>query len=174
MKEIKYKGKYLQITEEDIDGHIYERVRLKSGVRILPVRDNKILFIKEYRPIEKKSSLKLISGWVDKADKTILEIAKEELKEEVSMEAEKWKEFYCRNTDNHTVENKVTYFIAEDVKELKEKVENPDNDIIEEVMWLDEKKFWELLEEDKIHWFSDNLVVAMLFKILNKGNKNNI
>lgn len=76
MRKNVFEGKYLTMSTEDINGHIYERVNMRAGVRVVPVEDDKILFIKEYRQHEQKSRLKLIGGWVDKKDKTPLEIAK--------------------------------------------------------------------------------------------------
>ena len=170
MKITKYKGKFLEITEEDMEGHIYERVKLRAGVKVLPVKNNKILFIREFRVHEKEASIKLVSGWLDKENKTPLEIAQEELAEEVSMKAKKWREFHHMNTDNFTVENKVSYFLAEDVEDLEEKVINPDHDIVEEILWLSEEEFWEMAEKKEINWFSDNFVAAILYREINKKN----
>ena len=168
MKKIKYKGKFLELSEEYVNNKAYERVKLRPGVKVLPVKDNKILFIREFRVYEKHTSIKLISGWMDKEGKSPLEISKEELAEEASMEAEKWTEFHYMNTDNFTVENKVWYYIANNVKELKEKVKNPDHDIVEELLWLSEEEFWEMCDRQDIPWFSDNFVAAMLFRRLKR------
>lgn len=168
MKITKYKGNFLEITEEDMEGHIYERVRLRSGVKVLPIKDNKILFIREFRVHEKESSIKLISGWMDKDGKTSLEIAKDELAEEAGFQTDKWEEFHCMNTDNFTVENKISYFIAENIEPLVKKIENPDHDIVEEILWLTESEFWEMADKKEINWFSDNFVAAMLYRKINQ------
>ena len=171
MKKIVYKGKFLEVSEEYFNGKPYERVKLRPGIKVLPVKDNKILFIREYRVIEQQTSVKLISGWMDKEGKSPLEIAKEELAEEAGLEAEKWYEFHYMNTDNFTVENKVWYYVAENPKELEEKIENPDHDIVEELLWLSEEEFWKMCDRNEINWFSDNFVAAMLFRRLREKNE---
>lgn len=62
MREIKYKGNYMEVSEENIDGHIYERVKLLPGVIVIPVRDGEILFMREFRKHENISRIKLVSG----------------------------------------------------------------------------------------------------------------
>jgi len=173
MRKIVYKGNFLEVSEESREGwdHPYERVKIRSGVKILPVKDDKILFIREYRVAEQETAIKLISGWMDKEGKSPIQIAKEELAEEVGMKAEKWWEFHHMNTDNFTIENKVWYLVAENVEELEVKPENPDHDIIEEVLWLTEEEFWKMADKKNINWFSDNFVAAMLYREL-KQKKN--
>lgn len=170
MRKIVYQGKYLTMSEEEIGGHIYERASLRSGVKILPIKDNKILFIREYRPHEKKSQLKLVGGWVDKDNKTSLEIAQEELREEISLEAKEWKLFYTYETPNWTVEDRQDYFIAENLIQLP-KQNNPDSDIIEKIVYLGEKELLEKLENKEILWDKDMLVVLMWFRRLNEKIK---
>ena len=165
MRKIIYKGKYLTMSTEEIEGHVYERVSVRSGIRVLPAKDNKILFIKEFRKHEQGSRLKLIGGWVDKENKTPLEIAKEELREEVSMKASDWELFYTYEIPNGTIEEKVDYFIAKDLEELSPQ-ENPDSDIVEEIMFLDKKEFKEKLQAKELRWDKDVTVALMLFENL--------
>ncbi len=165
MRKIVYKGKYLTMSTEEIDGHIYERVSVRSGIRVLPVKDDKILFIREFRKHEGSSRLKLIGGWVDKENKSPLEIAKEELKEEVSMKASDWELFYTYEIPNGTIEESVDYFIAKDLEELPPQ-ENPDSDIVEDVMFLGENEFKEKLQAKELRWDKDVVVALMLFENL--------
>lgn len=167
MKKIIYHGKYLKLSEENIAGHIYERVSIRNGIRILPMENNKIIFIKEYRKHENKSSIKLISGWIDKKSKSALTIAKEELKEEASMKAKYWETFYIYNTNNSTVEENITYFIAKELTKLKKQI-NPDHDIVEEIVALTELDLLKKLRAKEILWGKDITVVLMLFKKLGK------
>ncbi len=163
MKRIIYTGNYLKLSEENINNHIYERVMIRNGVRVIPIKDNKILFIKEYKPHENKSSIKLISGWMDKEQKSPLLTAKEELIEEVSMQADKWNLFYKYDSTNSTVEETVFYFTAKKITTL-EKQDNPDNDIVEEIIFLSEKDFVRKLEKKEIQWGKDIAVLFMLFR----------
>ncbi len=170
MRKIIFQGKYLTMSTEKIDGHLYERVTMRAGVAVLPIKNNKILFIKEYRPHEKKSSLKLLGGWMDKKEMRPLQIAQEELREEISMKANKWKLFYKYDTKNYTVEETKTYFIAEDLQELPPQ-KNPDSDIVEEIIFLDEKDLKEKLLNKEILWDKDITVALMFFEELKNKNK---
>ncbi len=165
MRKIIYKGKYLTMSTEKIGKHLYERVTMRAGVAVLPIKDNKILFIREYRLHEKKSSLKLLSGWIDKKGMSPLQIAQEELREEISMKADKWRLFYKYDTKNYTVEETKTYFIAEDLQQLPPQ-ENPDSDIVEEIVFLDEKELKEQLLNKEILWDKDIVVALMFFEEL--------
>ncbi|HIP50374.1 MAG TPA: hypothetical protein EYG99_02900 [Candidatus Pacebacteria bacterium] len=165
MRKIVYRGKYLTMSTEEIDGHIYERVSVRSGIRVLPIRNGKILFIREYRKHEQGSRLKLIGGWVDKKNKTSLEIAKEELSEEVSMKANDWELFYTYKTLNGTIEEEVDYFIASDLEKLPPQ-KNPDSDIVEEIIFLSELELKEKLREKEILWDKDITVALMFFEKL--------
>lgn len=161
MRTIVHQGHYLTLSTEEVDGHLYERVSMRSGVRVIPIQDKKILFIKEYRKHEKRSRLKLISGWVDKDHVSTLDIAKEELREEVSMEAGEWSLFHTHHTSNGTIEEHVDYFIAKELHGLPKQV-NPDNDIVEEQIWLDQEEFVDRVRVREILWDKDVVVVWML------------
>ena len=163
MRRIIHQGKYLTMSTEEIDGHLYGRVTERPGIAVLPIKNDKVMFIKEYRPHEGKSSLKLLGGWMDKEDKTTLEIAQEELREEASMKAEKWKLFYEYDTTNFTIEEKKSYFIAENLQKLPPQ-NNPDNYIVEEIIFLGEKEIKEKLATKELLWSKDFLVVLMYFK----------
>ena len=171
MRKIIFQGKYLTMSTEEIKGHLYERVTMRSGIRVLPINnDNKILFIKEYRQHEKSAQWKLIGGWVDKEKLTPLEIAKEELREEVSLKAGKWKLFYEYKIPNGTIEEDVYYYIAEDLQQLSLQ-ENPDSDIVEEIVFLNEKELKEKLFKKEIIWDKDVTVALMLFEEMKNKNK---
>ena len=163
MRKIIYQGKYLTMSTEDIDGHIYERVTLRPGVKILAVQDDKILFIKEYRAHEKSARWKLVTGWVDKENKTTLQIAKEELQEEASYQAKNWELFYHLQTTGGTVEVDTSYFIAKDLQQLPPQ-NNPDNDIVQEKKFLTKQEIIQKMQQKEIIWEDDMAVVWMYFE----------
>ena len=170
MREIVYRGKYLTMSLEKIGDNVYERVTLRSGIRVIPVDESgKVLFIREFRTHEKKSRLKLVGGWMDKEGLTSLEVAKEELREEVSLRARKWKLFHTHNTANATVEERVDYFVAEDLEKM-EKQSNPDSDVVEEIIFLDRDGFLEKLKQKEIIWDKDVAVLFMFWEKKRKGN----
>ena len=158
------------MSTENIAGHIYERVTLKSGVKIIAIKNNKFLFIKEYRTHEKTSRLKLVSGWSDKPSKTTLEIAQEELREEACYKAKKWSLFHTSQNIGQTVEFPISYFVAEDLTLLAPQ-KNPDSDIVEEVVFLGHKELKEKLLDKKILWDED--VAVLLIYLVKNYPKNN-
>ena len=151
------------MSTEDVDGHIYERVSVRSGVRVLPIENGKMLFIKEFRKHEGKARLKLIGGWRDKEDLTSLEIAKEELREEISMKARNWSKFYTYETPSGTIEESVDYFVAQDLEKLPPQ-KNPDSDIVEEIIFLNKLELKEKLKAREIMWDKDITVALMFFE----------
>ena len=165
MRKIIYRGKYLTMSTENIDGHIYERVTLRPGVKILAIQDDKILFIKEYRTHEKSARWKLVSGWIDKEDKTTLEIAQEELREETSYQANNWKLFHEYYTPNQTIEQRASYFLATDLK-LLPKQKNPDSNVVEKIVFLNKNEIIKKLQKEEIYWDEDMAVVWMYFESL--------
>jgi len=165
MRKTIYQGKYITMSTETIANHIYERVTLRPGIKIIPIKNNKILFIKEYRQHEKSSRLKLVSGWVDKKNKSVLKIAKDELREEASYQAKKWSLFHTRQTPNQTIESHTDYFLAKGLTKLPQQ-KNPDNDIVEEVIFLTKNAIIKKLRQKKITWDDDIAVVLMYFESL--------
>ncbi|MCI5050689.1 MAG: NUDIX domain-containing protein [Candidatus Pacebacteria bacterium] len=170
MKEIKYQGNYLTLSEEVINNHVYERVSLRPGVHVMPVKNEKILLMHEYRPHEKKSRWKLVSGWVDKEHMSPLDHAKEELAEEVGMQAKNWSELYNTHFPNATINGNTYYFLCSEVSELEIKIENPD--IGAEVHgydWFDLDTIFHYLNEGKI--WPDDSTLAMIWYLTNQKNK---
>jgi len=162
MKQIKYRGNYITTSEEEINGHIYERTELIPNVHILPVRDNKILLMHEFRTHEKSSRWKLITGWAEKPGKSLLEHAQEELAEEVGMVAKHWEEFFNASVPNATVNLNTHYFLCKDISELEQKIENPDNGEVLDYDWFDYKEIFELIQTHKI-WPGESILIAILY-----------
>ena len=169
MKEIKYKGKYLEITEENIKGHIFERVLLRPGVRVYPVKDGKILLINEFRSHEGRARWKFIGGWVDKSGKTELEIAKEELLEEVGMESGKWEQFHVFDTGDSTVGIKSTYFIVKNPTQVEKPPVNPDHDVIKEIKWVSLDDLWEMIDRKELLWDYDAFAGVQVLRYVIKN-----
>ncbi len=162
MEKIIYQGNYISVSEQSIDGHIYERASLRPGVHVVPIKDDKVLFMKEYRTHEGIVRFKLVSGWCDKEGKTALDHAQEELAEELGMEAETWEEFHCSNAPGATVNPNTTYFICRNLKTLEHKPENPDTGCrVLEHEWMDVEAIYACLN-NKTMWIDDSALVALL------------
>ncbi len=148
MEEIKYQGKYITVVEEEIDGHVYERARLREGVHVIPHDGNgNILLIREYRVHEKGERWKFVSGWMDKEGKDALTHAQEELAEEIGYRAEVWKEIFREKNRLGTCSFGIHVFLCEDLVPLEEKPENPDTGEVRELRWVDRRELVEILKK---------------------------
>lgn len=104
--------------------------------------------------------MKLVSDWLDKPNKTALEIAQEELQEEASYQAKKWSLLHTSQNLGQTVEFPIDYFLAEDLIPLPQQ-KNPDNDIVEGVIFLSKEELKIKLLNKEILWDEDVAVILM-------------
>jgi len=169
MKNIRYEGKYITLSEEVIGTHTYERITLRAGVNVIPVKDKKVLLIKEKRTHEDEPRWKVVSGWCDKDEKTPLSHAQEELAEEANMQAEHWEEVYTTNIPNATINPNVHYFTCFGLSELSYIHENPDSCIILEKKWFSFDELFELINT-KQTWMDHSLMVV-LWVLYNQKNE---
>lgn len=151
MKHAKYRGKYITTSEEVINGHTYERTELIPNVHVMPVRDNKILLMNEFRTHEKSSRWKLITGWCEKENKNPLEHAQEELAEEVGMQAKYWEEYFNASVPNATVNLNTRYFVCKNISKLDQKIENPDSGEVLDYNWFSYDEIFELINNKKMY-----------------------
>ncbi len=166
MKKTTYQGKYIEVSEERYDdGHVYERASLRPGIRVFPIQNGKLLTIKEYRRHEGVVRWKFVGGWVDKEALTDLEIAKEELEEEVGMSAEKWEEFYHSDTPHATVNSATRFFIARGIQSIDAPKTNPDHDEIQETKWISLDELWELIDQKEMWWDRDAIVALQALRL---------
>ena len=168
MREIKYQGKYITTSEEQINGHTYERTELIPNVHVMPVRDNKILLMNEYRTHEKSSRWKLITGWCEKENKSILQHAQEELAEEVGMQAEYWEEYFNASVPNATVNVNTRYFLCKDISILGQKIENPDSGEVLEYGWFSCDEIFELINQKKMYPGQSTMMAILYLHNLNQ------
>jgi len=167
MKEIKYQGKYITTSEEEINGHMYERTELQPGVHVLPIRDNKILLINELRVHEKAARWKLVSGWCDKDNLSPQEHAQEELAEEVGMQAKHWEEFFNASVPNATVSLNTRYFVCTDISDIEEKIHNPDSGEVLDYGWFTYDQIFALINACKM-WPGSSTMMAIWYLYNNR------
>ena len=81
MEITKYEGKFIKVTEQEIDGAIWERAYIQSGVQVFPITsEGKIILIEERRPHEVNPiRLKFVTGLMDKEGEDPLKTANREL-----------------------------------------------------------------------------------------------
>lgn len=149
MEQYKYIGKYLKVSELEIENHIWEKVYLSSGVIIFPFNEKgQLLIIKEKRPHEKKGErLKFISGHLEEGE-DVLETANRELQEEVGFKADVLNVFHEHHS-NGTVNNSLYFVLAKGL--TKSKLPNPDGeDTIIEQFYIDLEELKEKLFNEEI------------------------
>lgn len=147
----------------------FERVKLRKGVQVIPYNNGKIMLINENRTHENKARWKLISGWVDKPEKSIRDHAIEELAEEVAYQAENWKEIYHSDNNDKTISTSSYYFSCENLEKLKNPPENPDSCIVLEYDWFTFDEIFKMISNKKILPESP-IMLALLF-LYEKDNK---
>lgn len=165
-KDIKYTSKYVTAFTQDIEGKECSLVEIGDDVVVFPIIEDKVLLIKERRPIENVTRWKPVMGWVDKEGKTLLEHAQEELAEEANMVASMWQEFHTTEYKD-TVQYKQHFFVCFDAIELKYNNGNPDNNDgyrIEETAWFSQEDLFAMLERDELLWDGEMLTCIMALR----------
>lgn len=165
MEVKKYNGAFIQVTEEEINGAIWERVYLKSGVQVFPMReDGKIYLIEERRPHEKNPiRLKFVTGLMDKEGEDPLATANRELQEEIGFKAHSLEIINHRQASG-TINNHFYQILARDLEESK--IPNPDGeDTIVSIKAYSIEEIFELLDGGKLDW---SMGALGIFKIQRK------
>lgn len=130
-------------------------------VIIFPYKNKKILLIKEYRKQYNLEMWKFVSGGMDKPHLNVLETAKEELAEEIKMEAKEWSLYHEFDTTFSSVN--ISYFVAHNPKLMADPIENPDeDDIILDQKWVDIQELWAMVDNHELIW-KESVLVALNF-----------
>jgi 8-oxo-dGTP pyrophosphatase MutT (NUDIX family) len=161
-KEV-YKGKFIQVTEEEMNGVIWERCYLSNGVIVFPITDDgKILLIEERRPHETPTiRLKPVSGILEEELGTPEDNAQREMQEEIGLKARKLTQIlHLKSTG--TVNSAQYFFAAEGLSE--EKLPNPDGeDVILGIKAFSPQELEEMIWSEKLKW---SLSTLGIFKLL--------
>ena len=87
--------------------------------------------------------------------------AKEELAEEIKMEAEDWSLYHQFDKKFSSVN--IFYFIANNPQLMANPIENPDeDDIIVDQKWVNLEALWEMVDTKEIIW-KESVLVAINF-----------
>lgn len=169
MEVTKYQGKFIKVTEEDIQGTTWERVYLSDGVMVFPMTDdNKIYMIEETRPHEDKPvRFKFVTGLMDPGEDP-LETANREMQEEIGFKAKSLKLLSHRKSSG-TVNNNFYQVIARDL--IKSKIPNPDGE--ETILSIEAYSIPEIegfLHSGKLDWSMGALGVMRIKHMLNSGD----
>lgn len=147
-----YKGKIITVKTKKIkfpDNHtsLYEFVLHKKAVAIVPIVDNnRIMLVKQYRPVIDKKIWELPAGIIDK-NETPFQAAKRELEEETGMKAGKIKKMGTFYSSPGFTDELTTIFAAMDLKKAEQKLDR-DEDIIVKTFKID--KLLKMIKEKKL------------------------
>jgi 8-oxo-dGTP pyrophosphatase MutT (NUDIX family) len=160
-KEV-YRGQIVKVTEESIDGILWERVYLPDGVIVLPVTDDgKILLVKEKRPHENPPvRIKPVSGILESDKGSAEENAQREMQEEIGFRATTLETLLVQKGSG-TVNSTQYYFVARGL--IPSKLPNPDGEhTIIEIQAYTPEEILEKLHNGEIRWSHSTLGILKL------------
>jgi ADP-ribose pyrophosphatase len=169
MEYVKYQGAFVKVTEEEIDGAVWERVHLKSGVQVFPMtKEGKIYLIEEKRPHEVNPiRLKFVTGLMDKEGEDPLQTANRELQEEIGLKANKLEIINHRQASG-TLNNHFYQILATGLSESK--IPNPDGeDTIISIKAYSIDEIMEMLDSGKLSWSMGALGILMIERMKSKN-----
>lgn len=152
MEVKKYEGAFIQVTEEEINGAIWERAYLKSGVQVFPMtEDRKIYMIEERRPHEKNPiRLKFVTGLMDKEGEDPLATANREMQEEIGFKATDMTIINHREASG-TINNHFYQVLAKGL--IPSKIPNPDGEeTIVSINAYSIDEIFSFLDQGKLPW----------------------
>ncbi|MDP2907835.1 MAG: NUDIX domain-containing protein [Nanoarchaeota archaeon] len=168
MEKTVYNGKFIKVTEEEIEGKTYERAYVIEPIIILPFNEKgELLIIKEKRLHEKpKIRWKLVTGVYEK-DVSLEENVNRELQEEIGKKASKIKHYLTVKTTG-TLNEVKRYFIATGL--IDSKIPNPDGeDSIIKVKPLSLEKVVEKTLKGKLSTGTTGYVLLKLYHDIIEG-----
>lgn len=168
MERVMYQGKFIKVTEEDIQGHTWERVYLQDGVQVFPINsEGKIALIVETRPHEKSGQrLKFVTGLMDSGEEP-LATANREMQEEIGVKAEHL-EILTHRESSGTINNNFYQIIATNLKDSK--IPNPDGEeTILSVKYYTLSEIEDLINNEKLPWSMGVLGFYKIKNLISKG-----
>ena len=163
-----YEGKFIKVTEEEIQGAVWERAYLNDGVQVFPINsEGKIALIEEKRPHEKKTTrLKFVTGLMD-AGEDPLETANREMQEEIGYKASHLEVLIHRDSSG-TINNNFYQVLATGLKVSK--IPNPDGeDTILSINFYSIAEIEDFLEKEKLPWSMGALGIFKIKSLLSSG-----
>jgi ADP-ribose pyrophosphatase len=164
---LKYRGKFIQVTEEVIGEQTWERAYIPNGVIVFPVTgEGKLLFVEEKRPHENPPiRLKPLAGMIENHE-TPEENAQREMQEEIGLAARSMECFFTI-TSTGTVNATQYFFLAKGL--TVSKLPNPDGeDIILDVKEFSLEELIDMLETEKLRWSTSVLGIWRLWQLVQK------
>lgn len=162
-----YNGRVFKITRDDVelcDGYKSTRevVHHNGGVVIVAEKDNKILFVQQYRYPTKEVLYELPAGKLDKCGENILCAAKRELEEETGYNAQNWEELGFIWTSPGFCSEKLYLFKATD---LSFKGQHLDEGEILNYLAIEKEKVFEMIKNGQINDAKTICALMRAFKL---------
>lgn len=157
-----YQGQYVKLVEKIIASEVYELVELRPAVIVLAKdQSGKFLFVKEFRPHETPQlRLKPVTGFIDDGDDWLI-TAHKELREEAGLKASRIE--LIRQLPLSGSVNTTKYFVlAQDLSPDLNPIENPDGDVIKEIMYLSIEEAIELTLKGDMPLVFDSLGLFLI------------
>ena len=169
MEITKYEGKFIKVTEQEIDNAIWERAYIQSGVQVFPLtKEGKVYLIEERRPHEVNPiRLKFVTGLMDKEGEDPLETANREMQEEIGFKANHL-EILMHRQSSGTINQHFYQVIATDLTPLK--IPNPDGEeTIVSIKAYSIDEVIDFFESGKIKWGIDALAIYRIKEMITNG-----
>lgn len=147
-----YNGRIIKLRKDTIilpDGRTTAReiVEHPGAVVILAEKkDNKIIFVRQFRKAVEEYLLELPAGTIEPLEKTI-DCARRELEEETGYQAEDWQEIYSYFSAPGFCNEKLTFYFAQNLIKTSS---HTDQDEFIEIVEVDKEEIINLLKNGKI------------------------
>ncbi|MCD5389934.1 MAG: NUDIX domain-containing protein [Candidatus Pacebacteria bacterium] len=137
---------------------------LREVVLVFPfdTKEKKLLIMQEYIHHYKRAFWKITSGGVDKKGKDLITHAREELAEELGLEANNMYHLY--SSEKVFGARGLHAYIAENPIKMKKPPINPDTDEVLQTKWITESEFWQMIENRELLWNESAIMAAQVFR----------
>jgi len=163
-----YEGKIIKVFTKEItfsDGHssTYEFVEHKPSVALIPIIEDKIVLVEQYRPAVEKKCLEVPAGLIE-ADENPIDTARRELEEETGYYAEDIIELLSAFSSPGFSTEKTHFFLAKKLKKTQQKLD-PDEEI--NVKLFSIEQLMEMIKKSEIQDGKTIISVFLAFQSLN-------
>lgn len=153
-KEI-FEGKIVHLVEDTVELPNGEQAKRElvfhdNAASILSLtKDNKALFVKQYRKALSKTIYEIPAGLIDPKDSSPLETAKRELEEETGYRAHDWKELAGFYTSPGYSDEYCYIYLAENLEKVRKPLAQDEDEFIE-LYLLSYEEAMELYKKEEI------------------------
>lgn len=147
-----------------IRAYLCKKKKPREIVIIFPfnTESKELMIVEEYIQHYRRPYWKYVSGGVDKPNKDLLAHAREELQEELGLDADS---IYHIHSMEKIFGNRGThFFVAENPMLMDHPPENPDTDVITQSKWVSEQSFQQMIDAKELLWDEASFCALQVFK----------